>query len=160
MVIWTVGSVIHDLVSGTPSGTGPERAAASYVTAGGRPASLSEFRGDYLWLDHAAAWCSYCAPQTRTIKALERRYGDRLTFVTVVTGTDEVMQPPSADTALEWARRFGLNTERVLAHFSTETLPYHVLYSPQGEVLFRDSGLYDQRRIVEVLKSKTPLFDH
>jgi len=160
MVIWTLGSVIRDSLSGTPGNADPGQPAPSYVTASGRPASLSELRGDFLWVDHAAAWCGYCAPQTRTIKALEQRYGDRVVFVTVVTGTDVVMQPPSADTALAWARRFGLDPERELAQFSTDTLPHHVLYSPQGEVLYRDSGLYDQDRIIGVLKGKTSALDH
>lgn len=160
MVIWTLGSVIRDSLSGPPANAEPVQPASSYVTASGRPTSLSDFRGDFLWVDHAAAWCSYCAPQTRTIKALEQRYGDRVVFVTVVTGTDVVMQPPGADTALAWARRFGLDPERVLAHFSTDTLPYHVLYSPRGEVLFRDSGLYSQDRIIGVLRAKTSALDH
>ena len=160
MVIWTLGSVIHDSLSGTPADSDPGQPTSSYVTARGRPASLSAFRGDFLWVDHAAAWCSYCAPQTRVIKALERQYGDRVTFVTVVSGTDKVMEPPSADTALAWAQRFGLDPERVLAHFSTDTLPHHVLYSPKGEVLFRDSGLYDRDRIIGVLRAKTSALDH
>jgi len=158
-VVWTVGAVIHDLTLDTGGDASLEQSAAAYITASGRPASLSEFHGNYLWVDHAAAWCSYCAPQTRTIKALARRYGDRLTFVTVVTGTDKVMESPSAATARDWAERFGLDPDRVLARFGTDTLPHHVLYSPQGEVLFRDSGLYDSDRVIAVLRAKTPVLE-
>ena len=159
MVVWIVGSVIFELAEDDMPAGSQQRSVASYVTAGGRPASLEAFRGDYVWVDYAAEWCSYCEPQTRTIKALEQRYGDKLVFLTVVTGTDQVMRPPDAETARAWADRFGLSHERVLARFSTDTLPHHVLYSPTGEVMFRDSGLYDQDRILSILRAKTPVLN-
>lgn len=159
MAVWTVGSAVLDLASAGPPDAGVDASSAPYVTASGRNTSLKAYRSDYLWVDHAAAWCSYCATQTRTIKALERRYGDRLRFVTVMSGTDTVMQPPSVQTARDWAERFGLDPERVLARFGTDTLPYHVLYSPQGEVLFRDSGLYDEDQVISVLRANTPVLD-
>ena len=160
MVVWTVGSVIIDLAEDDAPAASIEQSAEPYVTANGRPISLSTFQGDFIWVDYAAEWCSYCELQTRTIKALEQRYGDKLVFLTVVTGTNEVMQPPNAETAKAWADRFGLNPDRVLARFSTDTLPHHVLYSPNGEILFRDSGLFKQDRIVSVLREKTPVLNH
>lgn len=144
--------VMHDLTGDVTPGSVVPAAPGHYLTASGREVTLQAYQGQYLWVDHAAAWCGYCEPQTRTLVGLEQRYGDRLAFLTVVTGTDQVMQPPTAATARAWADRFGLDPERVLARFTTDTLPYHVLYSPRGEVLYQGSGLYDTARIIEILR--------
>ena len=160
MVIWTIGSTVFRFAEDDGASANRQLSGKPYVTTDGQPASLDRFRGDYVWVDYAAEWCSYCAPQTRTIRALEQRYGDRLVFLTVVSGTDEVMQPPSPETARDWARRFDLDPSRVWARFSTDTLPHHVLYAPNGEVLFRESGLYDRDRILSVVRAKTPVLEY
>jgi thiol-disulfide isomerase/thioredoxin len=140
------------------SGHSPANSAAipanSYVDANGRKVSLSDYFGKYLWVDYAAEWCSYCGPQARTLKGLEQRYRDQIMFLTVVTGTAKVMEPPSAKTAMQWARRFDLDPDRVLANFRTDTLPYHILYSPSGAILFQGSGLFDAGKITRVLSEK------
>ena len=129
---------------------------SAYVTTYGEPVKLGDYFGDLLWVDYAAEWCSYCGPQTRTLKTLAGKYRDRLAFLTVVTGTAKVMEPPTAETARAWAARFGLDPKRVLAHYSTNTLPYHVLYSPAAEVLFEGSGLYTADRIGRILEQHLP----
>ncbi len=131
----------------------------SYIDATGEEVSLYDYSGDYVWVDYAAEWCSYCKPQAKTVRSLERKYGDRLVFLTVVTGTNKVMEPPTAQTAMNWARRFNLDPEKVFAYFSTNTLPYHILYSPSGEVLHENSGLYSAGQITNILNAKTPLLD-
>jgi len=131
----------------------------SYIDATGTEVSLSDYQGNYLWIDYAAEWCSYCEPQTRTLKGLEEQYGGKLTFLTVVTGTATVMEPPTAETAMNWARRFDLDTNKVLAHFRSNKLPYHILYPPSGAILFQGSGLYNASRITNILNTHTSLFD-
>ncbi len=155
-IIFVVFQVRHIFSAGTPADY-THTVSKSYITTSGDEVSISDYFGDYLWVDYAAEWCSYCAPQTRTLKGLENRYGEQVTFLTVVAGTDTVMEPPSADTAANWARRFDLDTDRVLAYFSTKRLPYHILYSPDGKVLFEGSGLYDAGRIMNVLNKHTTL---
>ena len=140
------------------SGHSPANSAAtpvnSYLDANGREVSLSDYFGRYLWVDYAAEWCSYCEPQARTLKGLEQKYRDQIMFLTVVTGTAKVMEPPSAETAMQWARRFDLAPDRVLANFRTNTLPYHILYAPSGAILFQGSGLLDAGKITRVLNAK------
>ena len=148
-----------DVFSGSAPANNTRTTSSSYVNATGTEVSLSDYQGNYLWVDYAAEWCSYCEPQTRTLKGLEEKYGDKLTFLTVVTGTGTVMEAPTAETAMNWARRFNLDTGKVLAYFSTNTLPYHILYSPSGTILFQGSGLYNASRITNVLNTHTSLFD-
>ena len=129
----------------------------SYIDVNGNVVSLDDFRGNYIWVDYAAEWCSYCAPQTQTIKSLDRKIGNKILFITVVTGTREVMKPPTAESAKNWAKRFNLDSQKVLAKFSTDRLPYHILYSPSGDVIYQGSGLYNATKITGIIKSHTPL---
>ena len=155
-MVWIFFSILEKADS-SPAYTGGETTLNSYVTATGRTVSLNEFHGGYLWVDYAAEWCGYCVPQTHTIKSLEKRFGDNLLFITVVTGTGKVMESPTADTARQWADRFDLDPEHVLARFFTDTLPHHVLYSPQGKELFRGSGLFSAEKIEAIIETKTGL---
>ena len=150
VVLFVIMTVMKDMTSTTSVN---DRAATydSYIDVNGNVVSLDEFQGSYVWVDYAAEWCSYCKPQTQTIKALDRKMADRILFLTVVTGTQKVMEPPTADTARQWADQFNLDPERVLAKFSTDTLPYHLLYSPSGKVLFQGSGLYNEKKIINII---------
>ena len=123
----------------------------SYIDVNGSIVSLDEFQGDYMWVDYAAEWCSYCEPQTQTMKGLDRKMGDQLIFLTVMTSTKKVMQAPTAETAQQWADRFKLDPQMVLAKFSTNTLPYHLFYAPSGEILFEGSGLYSEDKINNII---------
>jgi len=122
-----------------------------YINVYGEPVELSDYFGNYLWVDYAAEWCSYCDPQTKTIKALEQKYAGQLGFLTVVTGTSDVMKSPTGNTARDWAEKYRLNPEMVIARDLSNTLPYNRLYSPTGEVLFEKSGLMKRSEIEAVI---------
>ena len=124
-----------------------------YINIYGEPVELSDYFGNYLWVDYAAEWCSYCDRQTKTLKALEHKYADHLEFLTVVTGTSDVMQSPSGDTAKDWAEKYKLNPEMVIARDLSNTLPYNRLYSPTGEVLFEKSGLMRNHEVEAVINN-------
>lgn len=148
-----------DVFSGRAPANSTRTTPNSYISATGMEVSLSDYHGNYLWVDYAAEWCSYCEPQTRTLKGLEEEYGDKLAFLTIVTGTGTVMEPPTAETAMNWARRYNLDTNKVVANFRTNKLPYHILYSPSGTILFQGSGLFNASKITNVLNTHTSLFD-
>lgn len=147
-----------DLGSSPVPATGRDHKTGVYLDANGREITLASFTGNYLWLDYAAPWCGYCNEQARTLKRLDKRYGDKLLFRTVITSTEKVMEPPTAKNALSWAILHDLEPDKVLAYFSTYNLPYHELYGPSGELLFHASGLLDESRIMAVLRSNTPAF--
>ncbi len=157
-IIYIAFQMLH-VFSASGSVDSTSTISKAYINALGEEVALTDYQGDYLWVDYAAEWCSYCEPQTRTLKRLEAKYGDKLGFLTVVTGTGKVMEPPSAETAMKWARRFDLDTNKVLAYFSTNRLPYHILYSPSGAVLYQGSGLFNASKIKDILNTHTSLFD-
>lgn len=126
-----------------------------YLSVHGEPVELSNYFGNYLWVDYAAEWCSYCDRQTRTLKELERKFAGKLEFLTVVTGTSEVMEPPTGDTAKDWSEKHKLKPEMVIARDFSNTLPYNLLYSPEGEVLFEKSGLMMNNEVEAVINKLT-----
>lgn len=157
VVIAVIFLVVWNKMNDTVTAPNEGRAItySSYINVDGNVVFMDKFKGGYVWADYAAEWCSYCAPQTQTIKSLDRKIGDKILFITVVTGTHEVMQPPTAESARNWATRFNLDPEKVVAKFSTDTLPYHILYSPAGDVLYQGSGLYNESKITAIIKSHT-----
>lgn len=127
-----------------------------YINIHGEPVELSDYFGDYLWVDYAAEWCGYCDQQTKILKELERsRLAGRFDFLTVVTGTSEVMQPPTGHTARGWSEKHKLKPEMVIARDLSNTLPYNLLYSPKGEVLFEKSGLMKNHEVEAVINDLT-----
>ncbi len=126
-----------------------------FIDIDGDPVELSDYFANYLWVDYAAEWCSYCDQQTATLKALAREYAGDVDFLTIVTGTAKVMEAPTAATARNWRDRHNLEPDRVIARFYTDRLPYHLLYAPDGNVLFRHSGLLQRRQIEEIIKQHT-----
>ena len=126
-----------------------------YINIYGEPVELNDYFGNYLWVDYAAEWCSYCDPQTKTLKALEHKYAGQLEFLTLVTGTSDVMQSPSGDTAKDWAEKYELDPQMVIARDLSNTLPYNRLYSPTGEVLFEKSGLIRSSEVEAVISKFT-----
>ena len=152
-VMFYVGSMILD-----PSVNNDYEMAPSqqgYINVYGEPVELSDYFGNYLWVDYAAEWCSYCDQQTKILKTLERKFSGHFDFLTVVTGTSKVMQPPTGDTARDWAKKHKLKPEMVIARDLSETLPYNLLYSPEGEVLFRKSGLMQKNEVAAVINKFT-----
>jgi len=158
-IVAAVSFIVWNEVNVTTTESNTERAItySSYINIDGNVVSLDEFKGRYVWADYAAEWCGYCTPQTKTIKSLDRNIGDKILFITVVTGTNEVMKPPTVESAKSWAKRFNLDPKKVLAKFSTDTLPYHILYAPSGDILYQGSGLYNEKKITEIIKKYTPV---
>ena len=105
--------------------------------------SLEDFADQFIWSDYAAPWCGPCTPQTQAIKQVERSLGaDTVVFLTVMTSDmGGFGDPATRQTAAQWANRFGLDPARVLAaDLTSMTIPKHILFSPDGHVLFEKTG--------------------
>ena len=126
----------------------------SRMSANGKQVSIVDFEGRFVWADYAAPWCGPCAPQAKAIKRLENAYGDKVVFLTIMTSeSPEYEDIPTVQTARAWAQRFGLNPDRVV--FATNlwawTIPTHILYSPEGQTLYRSTGYLAADEIKSIL---------
>jgi len=110
--------------------------------AKGEMVCLDQYEGKFVWADYAAPWCPACKPQTRDIKQLDGRCGKDVVFLTVMTSDMKGYgDPATQQTAASWAKAFGLDPTRVLAaDLTAKTIPKHILFSPDGQVLFEKTG--------------------
>ncbi|MCJ7596520.1 MAG: hypothetical protein MUO52_17275 [Desulfobacterales bacterium] len=116
----------------------------SRVNANGRMVSIGEFEGRFVWTDYAAPWCEPCVAQAQEIQRIEKRFGDKMVFLTVMTSVSpgNPKEVPDRQAARAWAQRFSLDPERVVAatNLFGWTVPTHILYSPQAQTLYRSTG--------------------
>jgi len=116
--------------------------------------SVADFEGSFVWADYAATWCKPCVAQAQVIKGLENRFGDQVVFLTVMTSASaEFESIPTAKTARAWAQRFGLDPNRVVAanNLWAMRIPTHILYSPEGQTLYRFTGYLPADKIRSTL---------
>jgi len=124
------------------------------VNANGQMVSIVDWEGRFIWADYAAPWCEACEAQARAMKSLEHAFSDDVVFMTVMTSASPDYQSiPTHETARAWAQRFGLNPNRVVAatNLWAMTIPTHVLYSPEGQTLFRMTGYLTADQIRSIL---------
>ncbi len=134
----------------------PERVKAR-MNANGREVVVSEYAGRFVWADYAAPWCAPCIDQASAITQIEGELKDQVVFLTVVTSEQGGYgHEPTGLTARNWANRTGLEAERVVAAAGLTgwTIPTHILYSPEGQSLYRSSGYLSGDQIKTILFSR------
>lgn len=94
-----------------------------------------------------------CVPQTQDAHAVDSSYGPEVVFITVMTSdVGGYGDPATVATAAKWASRFGLDPERVLAaDLTAMTIPKHLLFSPDGHLLFEKTGQMRASEMRDVL---------
>jgi hypothetical protein len=119
-----------------------QRDTLTRPNARGEQVALQEFEGRFIWADYAAPWCRYCGPQAGFVRQAEDSFGRNVVFLTVVTsGMGGYGDPATSQTAADWASRHGRDPSRVLAaDLTAMTIPKHILFSPEGHVLFEKTG--------------------
>lgn len=117
------------------------------------PVSMTDFEGRFVWSEYAATWCPVCAKQTPETKRIEGELGDEIVFLTVMTGKSNAYNDhATVATAKQWAGRFALDPERVIAaELWFKTVPEHRFYSPEGHTLFVHVGFLSSDQIRDVI---------
>lgn len=130
-----------------------QRGSVSRPNARGELVAYEQFAGQFIWAEYAAPWCQPCVPQTQDAHAVDSSYGPEVVFITVMTSdVGGYGDPATVATAAKWASRFGLDPERVLAaDLTAMTIPKHLLFSPDGHLLFEKTGQMRASEIRDVL---------
>jgi len=123
------------------------------LNANGKPVHMTTFEGNFVWAEYAATWCKACAWQTPQTKKVEAEYGEKIVFLTIMAGKGrDYNEHATVDTAKQWARKYKLDRERVLAaELWFKTIPEHRFYSPQGHTLFVHVGALTAQQIKDVI---------
>lgn len=120
------------------------------INGDGEPVSLDDFEGSFIWVDMEGPWCSASAAQSQAISAIRDGRRD-VVFLSLVTSDYEPLTKPTRHTARAWAREQRLPPDRVVAYASTISVPYHILYSPQGHELMRVTATLSAARLEGLL---------
>jgi len=134
-----VSSVVGDMNNLSYYG---QRGTKFRPNANGEMVCVDQFEGRFVWADYAAPWCGPCTHQSRDIKQLDGSCGEDVIFLTVLTSDmGGYGDPATRATAASWSRQFGIDPALVLAaDLTSTTIPKHILFSPDGQVLFEQTG--------------------
>lgn len=120
------------------------------LNANGSAVSMNQFAGRFVWADYAAPWCQPCVSQSQAIAALEKSNSSKIIYLTVLTSKSaKYNDVPDVSSAKSWARRFGLEGDRVLVatNLWSGTIPHHILFSPDGQMLYKSTGVLSGAQI-------------
>ncbi len=126
------------------------------TSASGRSVRMEQHEGRFVWAEYVAPWCGYCRQQSPETRQVDESTGSEVVFLTIMTSDmGGYGDPATQDTARAWAGQYGLDPDRVLAADLTAIpIPRHILYSPEGQMLFLQSGYLPAGRIREVLEDR------
>jgi thiol-disulfide isomerase/thioredoxin len=119
-----------------------QRNKVSRPNANDKMVMLQDWSGKFIWVDYAAPWCSPCGPQTQAVKSVASSVGSNVIFITVMTSDmGGYGDPATLTTAISWAEQFQLDKHHVLAaNLTSMTVPKHILFSPDGHMLFEKTS--------------------
>jgi hypothetical protein len=132
------------------------RGKPARVSASGARVRMEQFEGRFVWAEYAAPWCSPCADQAAAIRRLDRSLGREVVFLTILTSdVGGYGHPATRKTARSWARKHRLAPKRVLAADLTgQVIPRHILFSPEGQMLFLETGYMPAEQIRAVIEQR------
>jgi hypothetical protein len=127
------------------------------VSASGARVRMEQFEGRFVWAEYAAPWCSSCAGQAAVIRRLNASRGRETVFLTILTSdVGGYGHPATRKTARRWARKHRLDPKRVLAADLTgQVIPRHILFSPEGQMLFLRTGYMPADEIRAVIAQRS-----
>jgi thiol-disulfide isomerase/thioredoxin len=142
----------------TPAATLPsagQRTAAvpfDATTTAGQQVSLASFEGRPLVINFFAAWCEPCKREAPELTRLEKRYGNRISLVSVAVRTshrsalDAFVRDHEMTWPVIWDRGGSLtDSYRIIGQ------PITYVIDGQGRVVYRIIGQTTEHRIASVL---------
>jgi thiol-disulfide isomerase/thioredoxin len=124
----------------------------------GSPIASQDLHGRYALLDFWATWCPPCVLEIPEMNAVYERFRDRGLEVLAISVDD---LPPSEIEA--WLRENGvgypvaLGSEALARRYGAFGFPFHVLLSPEGEILERlTPGFHDREELGAVVARHLP----
>ena len=108
----------------------------SFLDKDGKPVSLSDFKGKYVYINFWASWCNSCIQEMMLIPDQKRTYGGKVVFVSIsVDKKQETMnnflkKNPKDD----WLFLYCDNFKKLKEEFNILTIPTYCLIDPKGNV--------------------------
>jgi thioredoxin-like negative regulator of GroEL len=160
---------LRDVVSRLPDGAArkvvqsfidnPRRARFQFapefkaMTSDGRSVTLADFKGKAVLIDFWTTWCPPCRESVPEIKALRKKYGDRLAVLSVSSDTErDRWSEYITQHQMAWLQSWDKdNHPSVMDAFGVHSFPTYVLLDGDGEVRARVNGLNPQESLSDLL---------
>ena len=122
----------------------------------GRTFSLSDLRGNFVYLEFWGSWCAPCRTESASVNFLHEQFPD-LQMVSVALERDSAAwRRGIAQLGKTWPHQVMDQTESlrflngpVSDLYGVNKVPTHILIDPEGRVVSADENLYEVQRILE-----------
>lgn len=113
----------------------------AYENTNGDLVKLSDFKGNYVYIDVWATWCAPCIKQIPYIKKLEKRYHDKnIVFVSISVDKKEIKDTWKQfihDKELDGIQLFADNSfeSDFMNAYAVNSIPRFILIDPEGKII-------------------------
>ncbi len=123
-------AIFTQLKRGTPA------PSFSLPDRNGKPVTLSDFKGRFVYLTFSASWCTNCVSELKYLEELRKKY-PKIQVITI--STDEKVQDMNAflkqNPKLNWTFLYAGNNDQLKHDYQIFSVPYYYLISPEGLLL-------------------------
>lgn len=111
-------------------------------TPDGKQFSIENLKGKYVIIDFWGTWCGPCMSGMPHMKSFRDKHAGKLEIVGIAKDRNkEIWKKAIADNGMSWIHIFNGKGERdFVAKFNVQGYPTKILISPDGKILYRESG--------------------
>lgn len=127
----TAANVIHSFSKLKPGTLAPE---FSLTDKNGKTINLTDFKGKYVYLTFWTTWCTSCLQEMKLISNLKKKYGDKITFVSINIDEDPVQMNKflAKNQKLDWVFLNYSSQKEVKYKYEIKSVPSYFLINPYG----------------------------
>lgn len=153
-------AIRKELPKGAPSPT-----FSNYENHNGETSSLSDFKGQYVYIDIWATWCAPCKAEIPFLKKLEAQYHDRnIEFISIsvddaktggsIENARAIWKKMVTDENLTGVQLFTGNGFKAdfIKSYKITGIPRFILIDPNGHIINADAPRPSSQRIIELFE--------
>lgn len=136
----------YELVSNRISGgnfvEGAKMLDISGVMPDGNMLSNASLKGKYYLIDFWGSWCGPCMADMPSLKAMQKKFGDKLAILGINQGDNEEKWKSTINTVgLNWYNIMnGKNDKDFVSKLNVTGFPTKILVNPNGVIVYRSTG--------------------
>jgi len=127
----------------------------------GKPASLDDFKGKYVYLNFCTCQSYACLNEFNSLAVLNTKYASRLTILTIATDPmDEVLRQFLAKNKYDWKFLLYDRQPDILKEFDIRAFPTYFLIGPDGKLILSPAPSPSEdfeSKLFEVMKARGDL---